>query len=235
MARRGPRGMACLRRYAGFAETGVKQSTECGPRRQRPASHGERWSWWGRCAAGATSVHWMAVQQRLFSILAAISLLLCVTVLAVWARGHWWSQGIMHVAHNGRQYIETDVVCVKGTIVCGRVALPPGMGGSTPRGLHWAKETPANDNVLPSVSWWNRRGFSLDVRDANDWMVGLPCWLVAFAAGLPATVWLRCYRQSRLARRDGLCLTCGYDLRANKDRCPECGTPIPIQSQSARN
>jgi hypothetical protein len=55
--------------------------------------------------------------------------------------------------------------------------------------------------------------------------VTVPWWFVgALAAILPAgriRLWLRDVRR----RRRGLCVHCGYDLRASPERCPECGEP----------
>jgi hypothetical protein len=56
--------------------------------------------------------------------------------------------------------------------------------------------------------------------------VTVPYWfLILWLALLPGRQVFIFYR-NRSRRRRGLCIACGYDLRASEARCPECGTPF---------
>jgi hypothetical protein len=51
----------------------------------------------------------------------------------------------------------------------------------------------------------------------------IPLWPIAWLFAMPPAVWFQRYRVRRKRIRQGLCVKCGYDLRATPGRCPECG------------
>ena len=53
--------------------------------------------------------------------------------------------------------------------------------------------------------------------------VAVPHWLPALLLSLAPARRLVRRLQCRRRARAGLCPRCGYDLRATRDRCPECG------------
>jgi hypothetical protein len=63
-------------------------------------------------------------------------------------------------------------------------------------------------------------------RAKSLWLV-IPNWAAALCCAILPAGWLaREVRRRHLCRyrlSHGLCLGCGYDLRATADRCPECG------------
>jgi hypothetical protein len=75
---------------------------------------------------------------------------------------------------------------------------------------------------------WEAKGWSsngIAVQRYHDLRVSwLPIWVAALPsivlAGWPLAKWLRARRQP------GRCRTCGYDLRATPEFCPECGRPV---------
>jgi hypothetical protein len=95
-------------------------------------------------------------------------------------------------------------------------------------------------------------GFAFDVRrpsyasaasrSTRDWRlyrVMFPHWAAAAALGLPPLGLLRslvAHARTRRRARRGLCRTCGYDLRATPEQCPECGalTGLPLANAAAQ-
>ena len=59
------------------------------------------------------------------------------------------------------------------------------------------------------------------------WQLRVHAWLIAVTLGtvigaLVFTPW-----RARRRGRGSLCTSCGYDVRATPDRCPECGAAVP--------
>jgi hypothetical protein len=71
------------------------------------------------------------------------------------------------------------------------------------------------------------------IRKGSDFSLALPLWFPASIV-YGATGALMLYRLgAHKRRRKGCCPKCNYDLRASKDRCPECGHPIPNPNRGA--
>jgi hypothetical protein len=58
-------------------------------------------------------------------------------------------------------------------------------------------------------------------------VIGFPFWAPTVLFSIPPLLVLTVFILRRGKRLKNLCPTCGYDLRASPDRCPECGALPP--------
>ena len=86
-----------------------------------------------------------------------------------------------------------------------------------PHAITWREATPQ----------WRHLWFAWGADRYGNGEIGAPYW--AFCVAGIVTVTQRSYRRRRRRRR-GVCLACGYDLRATPNQCPECGR-IPLASE----
>ena len=178
------------------------------------------------------------MKARLFALLSALSLLLCVAVVVLWVRSlgrtgsSYFIQPALHV-----QFTSSDgVLGLTLTRDSGlrpavnssddlygwfsyRTPMPPGHDRATltTRGCNeWGFGFYLSETVGPPRGYWRFGGRRL-------WIVWVPFWLPVLLAALPPAWYSGATIRRRRRGRAGLCAACGYDLRATPDRCPECG------------
>lgn len=186
--------------------------------------------------------------RRLITAASVLSLLLCATTVVLWVRSHYRVDVVTREAfqkardRNGyptayamseNGAIAVDVV--RDSSIASRLPYSRWTGGSEP-----VERLPGNlvGSPLGSLNGGvhgvhlGRYGFRYDKSGGgvpfwDEYKVVMPYWaLVMSTLLLPGLwTWRRIVRGQRVPKNH--CQSCGYDLRASAERCPECGTPIP--------
>jgi len=185
------------------------------------------------------------VKRRLFHVLAAVSLVLCVAVTGLWLRTFFVSD-YLHMAWSNRStapYRDAHVRW-RGDFLTAdfrrstlkTVEIPwRARGHGDVRGVHWVWSTrePAPQG-LGSWLWWDHY---IDAQPASYtaecWCIQMRPWLGVLPTLVLPAWWTSAVLRRRRMRRRSLCETCGYDLRATPDRCPECGSVVKASASMA--
>lgn len=184
--------------------------------------------------------------RHFFTTLSALSLLLCVASAVLWTRSHQHydvirGQYIRSPQVDKVQGISLRVHSFSSTLrfEFGRQRYEPvylrdlsaeemkQFHRSYPMGLHWwipREKTTMHWSVpMPGFAAAHYVDAPSAGYRSDTWMFSVRPWLpMALLLVLPV-LWLNRLRYANRARRQGLCVNCGYDLRATPERCPECG------------
>lgn len=174
------------------------------------------------------------MRRWIFNVASLVSLLLWVGMVTLWARSFVWSDAIewSHPsALAAEQYKFITVVSVPGGL-CVNVDDPTATANAV-RPPEWSFGAHRQTKGL-SNCWWFHGSTERDKDGVGYFTTALiPDWpLIVGLLILPSLFARKWFRQSRRIS-ELLCPTCGYDLRATPERCPECGTGVALRTTSA--
>ena len=160
------------------------------------------------------------MKLRWFNLMAVLSLLLCLAASASCWRSYY-RMSILTYRHPTNLL---QLGSANGQVGFTWVSNPDGVAG-TGEGFEFVEsEFPETLYYWPGESFAGFGFVQGALPEGFDRAILMPhgIWVLLFSI-LPASWIVR-----RIRRRPdlGLCPTCGYDLRASKIRCPECGTTM---------
>jgi hypothetical protein len=175
-----------------------------------------------------------AVKRRLVTLAAAASLLLCVATVALWVRSFFAADNVAHFSPRGSRFNRHYLQSNRGKVVLHRYTLET-PGRPIPisnRSDRWIFGSNAPSNASDSFEggfYFLGLGYRHDsiadakpLTKATRLLLSIPYFVLALVFAAPPLAWGFRHRRSR-GRALLTCPTCGYDLRATPDRCPECG------------
>jgi hypothetical protein len=150
-------------------------------------------------------------RRRGSDIIAAVFLLVALAIAALWVRGLYARDQLTTQIAGHKLVIaifpqHVYVIAVPATSEHVATRLVTGLPVYPSRPRYWEVQYRQRPGVVTRV--------------------GVPFWLPLMFAVVPPLWWLIQRLRNLRRHRDGLCRECGYDLRASRERCPECGTPI---------
>jgi hypothetical protein len=173
------------------------------------------------------------ILRILWTTVALISALICAASIGVWVRSYWAGDhfyisrergsgdnpwGTNYNFNSSRGELQIDFNGVRNS--------------ATGNHHRWISRRPPRELPLglsPGDPLIKRLGFTPwqhgDYRPGEAWQywMSAPTWSVTVLSALIPAVWIIQRRRSRLRSAKGHCRSCGYDLRATPNRCPECG------------
>jgi hypothetical protein len=171
--------------------------------------------------------------RRLFTILSVLSLLLCVATCVLWATSY---VGPPILLANRAGAIESG----GGTLAVRWHSDGPPFAPAErlitfplPRLPNGAFDIPPHARGTAGFRYWEANVSVVGLR----WQMGvrvvfLPYWAAVVTLAVLPVVRLGLSHRRRGRWQTGLCPSCGYDLRATPDRCPECGA-VPAMEGAA--
>jgi hypothetical protein len=155
--------------------------------------------------------------RRLFTITSAISLVLCLATIVLWVRSYFVFEAV------GYAFSQRGLALAysKGALSFSYYVV------EFPRAARGLDRSVVGPFTLGDAPGWRNFAFERGVNPGSGltWNVYMPVWLptMLFAIAPACRFFFSPHRRRAKRQRLGLCPTCGYDLRASPDRCPECG------------